>query len=386
MFSKPSLKPFNFFFDPAPHDVNCSNNLFSYLKNASQEIVPGLENSVCFNPREIGLPWSTAFPIAVHSKYWQDARIAAEDLLRRIRFGQNADQEELNERDHLLLDSAVSAPIHMFPGASSSQAKVLAKGNVFIFVHDGNGQQRTWSGKNVLYNIIIITSDHLTFEPLPEDSSAYHRQWKNQLFQEWVNECVEENINGGLQFVHGALHWAKHTLENPLRSGGEFTVWSDYVEYRNKDFLSIAVSGMLQLSTGVEVSDSEKLPLSEMYTLYMTHFSLTNDLYSYEKEVIEAEEYGTPVTNGVAVLEQILNVSGETAKSILRSILIGLEKKLDAIYNAHTKSGKLNLRQLRYARAMLEGLAGNIFYSATAGRYARVVPGSRILSWFPRFE
>lgn len=83
--------------------------------------------------------------------------------------------------------------------------------------------------------------------------------------------------------------------------------------------------------------------------------------------------------NGVSALEHILNVSSETARGIVRSIIIDVEGKLGAIYKAHLESGELNERQIRHARSMIEGLAGNLFYSSTCARYAHAVPGSRIV-------
>lgn len=101
---------------------------------------------------------------------------------------------------------------------------------------------------------------------------------------------------------------------------------------------------MLQLSSSIAVPETERKPLDEMYQLYMTHFSLTNDLYSYDKEMLEAKEEGSAIVNGVPVLARLLNVSAKTAKVILRLILIDLEDKLHLTYNAHVQSDKLNDR------------------------------------------
>lgn len=137
---------------------------------------------------------------------------------------------------------------------------------------------------------------------------------------------------------------------------------------------------MLQISTGIEISELERLPLVEMYNLYITHFCLTNDLYSYQKEVVDSGGESSGMLNGVSVLGHILRVSSETARGILRSIIIDVEGKLGAVYQAHLESGELNDQQMRHARSMIEGLAGNLFYSSTCARYAHVVPGSRIPS------
>lgn len=64
------------------------------------------------------------------------------------------------------------------------------------------------------------------------------RQWKNPVFQQWVDECVNENFTGGLLFVLGALEWAKFATENPPKTKRTFDSWSEYMEFRTLDFMS----------------------------------------------------------------------------------------------------------------------------------------------------
>jgi hypothetical protein len=135
---------------------------------------------------------------------------------------------------------------------------------------------------------------------------------------------------------------------------------------------------MLQFSCGISVPESERRPFEAMYRLFMMHLSLTNDLYSYEKERLEAEKEGVTAVNGVQVLSRFLIVPSQTAKNILRQIILDLERQLHHVYDGHVQAGKLSDRQLRYARSMLEGLSGNLFGSSTQARYARVVPGTRL--------
>ncbi|KAJ5950696.1 isoprenoid synthase domain-containing protein [Penicillium vulpinum] len=384
---KLSIKPFEYFFDPAPlNDDYASLNLFPFLEASTREAIPGLEDSNCFNPRHMGLPWSTTFPAAVQSKYWRDAQEAATELFEKIRAAAKAkgkemrDNEMTNEeisksRDALLIDTAISAPMNMFPAANANQARILAKGNIFIFIHDDDVDCQSYgTGTNVLKEALE------ELQSLPEELERYRGPWKNPLFQEWVDECAQENFEAGLEFVQGALIWAKHTLDNPPKKQEHFSSWPDYVYFRIKDFMTIGVSGMLQLSCAIKVPAPERKALDEMYRLYMMHFSLTNDLYSYEKEMLEAKEEGVAIVNGVPVIAHLLNVSRKTAKTILRMILIDLENQLHVVYNAHVQSGMLNDRQLRYARSMIEGLSGNLFYSATIGRYARAIPGSHVMN------
>lgn len=138
-----SLQPFEYIFDPVPRDREQDANPFAFLEGADKVSPPGLENSICFKPKDLGLPWPTTFPVAIESKYWRESRDAAESLMRQIRQQSRSDQldsqiePEFTERDLMLIDTASRAPGHMFPASSASQIKVLAKGNIFIFIHDG---------------------------------------------------------------------------------------------------------------------------------------------------------------------------------------------------------------------------------------------------------
>lgn len=138
-----SLQPFEYIFDPVPRDIEQDANPFPFLENADKISPPGLENSICFKPKDLGLPWPTKFPVAIESKYWRESREAAESLMRQIRQQSHTGrpghqiEPEFTERDLMLIDTASRAPGHMFPASSASQIKLLAKGNIFIFIHDG---------------------------------------------------------------------------------------------------------------------------------------------------------------------------------------------------------------------------------------------------------
>lgn len=115
-----------------------------------------------------------------------------------------------------------------------------------------------------------------------------------------------------------------------------------------------------------------------MFRQFMAHFSLTNDLYSYDKEILEVEEQEAALVNAVYVLQVLLKVSDRTSKLILRSIVLDLENQIQVSYSALLQSKTLNDRQLRYARSMIESLAGNLFHSSTLTRYAGIFPSCRL--------
>lgn len=152
--------------------------------------------------------------------------------------------------------------------------------------------------------------------------------------------------------------------------------WTEKTKYVADTGVSRFVDAALKLTCGITLSSAEMEPLTHLHQLYIMHFSLTNDLYSYPKEYKEMVEKGSALVNGVKVLQDLLGVTPPSAKVILRTILWDLETQLDQVYRELLEEGRLNDRQLRFARSMLECLAGNTFYSATTYRYASVVPNA----------
>ncbi|KAE8393003.1 isoprenoid synthase domain-containing protein [Aspergillus alliaceus] len=377
------IKPVEYIFDPAPLDTGyTSKGYFTFLEDAKSGKIRGLEESHCFDPRDMGLPWPTTFPATVQSKHWRSAEEAAKEFLGAIRSVSASKEPQsttsdyrkrLLKRDSLLIDAAASTAVNFFPAANAVRARLLAQAALLVFLHDDDADSE---GYGLESNILKEALEEL--QSLPDDPKNFQGPWKNPVFQDWVDQCVQENFGAGLQIVQGTLLWANHTLDNPPKKRVQFVSWKNYIDYRLNDFLPVGISGMLQFSCGIYVPESERAPLEAMYRLYMMHCSLTNDLYSYEKERMEAKEEDLPIVNGVEVLGDILYISSDTAKRDLRQLILELERQLHHVYIAHTRSGELNDRQLRYARAMIEGLAGSLFFSSTLARYASVIPGSHL--------
>lgn len=134
----------------------------------------------------------------------------------------------------------------------------------------------------------------------------------------------------------------------------------------------------LMMSCEIVLSATEMTPLEALKRLYMTHLSLTNYLYSYDKEAQAKREYGNPLVNGVKVLEDALSICSRLAKKVLRLILWDLEIEIDGEYGKLVASNELCGLQIRFARGTIESLAGYNFHTATEGRYARAVAGSAV--------
>lgn len=108
-----------------------------------------------------------------------------------------------------------------------------------------------------------------------------------------------------------------------------------------------------------------------MKDLLFEHFTLVNDVYSFDKEYREHVTQGTVLVNAVSVLTELYSLSDTTtAKCMLWSVIRDIENRMRAEYeDLKTSKTPLSAEQWRYIDALLECAAGNIFCSATIARY-----------------
>lgn len=127
----------------------------------------------------------------------------------------------------------------------------------------------------------------------------------------------------------------------------------------------------IRFGCGVHQTQKELAPFDEVSDLWVRHSILINDLYSYDKEVHEAETVNASIVNAVAVTEQLLSVPPSLAKNIIRTITWDMENEFHAMCEKFMHDPLLNDRQRVYVTALFDSMAGNIFHSATLSRYVR---------------
>ena len=96
---------------------------------------------------------------------------------------------------------------------------------------------------------------------------------------------------------------------------------------------------------------------------------ITNDIYTYDKELEEFKTLGAALINGVYVVEQLLSVPPDAAKRVVHEIIRDIELELYQLCQEHLQSGQCNDRQRTYIMGLVYATSGNIFFSATLGRY-----------------
>ena len=121
----------------------------------------------------------------------------------------------------------------------------------------------------------------------------------------------------------------------------------------------------------MRLSQSELIPLTELIGLYSDHISLTNDLFSFDKESSEHQTDGAILINAVAILQKCLSVGSiRAAKNMVHQMILGIEDRLGQVYqDLCCADGPLNSRQRRFVEGILESLAGHVLYSTIIRRY-----------------
>jgi hypothetical protein len=126
----------------------------------------------------------------------------------------------------------------------------------------------------------------------------------------------------------------------------------------------------IEYSTDLRLSRDDLAKMQKLAHLSTTHQFMMNDLYSYEKENCELKQGGS-VSNAVLVIQNQLNVSPLIAKSILQNMIWDIEFQMDRFWNQLRDDNEVNEQQLEYAHCLMDSAAGNVFFSATAPRYAK---------------
>lgn len=106
-----------------------------------------------------------------------------------------------------------------------------------------------------------------------------------------------------------------------------------------------------------------------LISLYSDHISLTNDLYSFDKEYSDHCRTGAVLINAVDVVRKVHRVSESLAKQLVRESILEMETEFSEEFKRLKLSGQFSEGQQRFVEALILCLVGHVFYSATSGRY-----------------
>ncbi|RLL94349.1 hypothetical protein CFD26_100604 [Aspergillus turcosus] len=345
-------------FDPVEKQSAASTrSYFSFLDPQAVANSPELRYANCIVPSSLKVPWVTSFPASLQSKYWREAEEAARDLLRTIFVTPSRNVSD--KYIEAVIEAAVSWTVNVVPTASLSRTRALARAYALIFMHDD-----------------AVESGNQFDATIPSTYNNNERH-SHTGFDMVAQEVMSEDAVQGRSFLDGMIAWG--SLPQTIQPSKAFPTLKDYLKYRIVDVGAYPVFRSVEFASDISITDQDEQALERLSSLCAKHFALSNDLYSYPKEVIAEKEHGEPLLNAVKVVQDLMNVSASLAKSILRGIILDTERQIGEEYESLLNEKSTTTTQLVYARGLIIAVAGNMFFSATSSRYAKAVEGSRLV-------
>ncbi|OGM44743.1 hypothetical protein ABOM_007409 [Aspergillus bombycis] len=333
--------------------TNRPSNLFSFLRPENVSL-PNFQHANSIVPPSLGVPWPTSFPSCFQSKYWEEmeetTRAYTQELLAQRPGSYQAKYIEA------MIDAAVSLLVNTAPMGNLTRMKVLAKLYVFFFVSD----DLVDSG-----NRVMMIPSHI--EGKEEQGPEY------TVYNMLAKEILSEDLVQGKRLLESVISWTSATQQTPPET---FPTLEDYMSYRAGDVGAYAVFRSMEFACNVSFSDADFEAVARLRSLCERHFLLTNDLYSYAKEAVAEQKHGASVLNAVRVVQRLMNISEDSAKAIVRQLIWDVERQMNEEYERLLPGAPKS--QLTCARGLIVSAAGNMFFSATCARYARVIEGSRL--------
>ncbi|KAG2025232.1 hypothetical protein GB937_002993 [Aspergillus fischeri] len=355
--NKNCIRKILYAFDPVENQSAASTrSYFSFLNPQAVANSPELRHANCIVPSSLKIPWVTSFPASLQSKYWTEAEEAARDLLRAIFVtpSQNVSEKYIEA----VIDAAVSFTVNVAPTGSLSRTRALARAYTLIFIHDD-----------------AVESGN--FDATIPNTYNNNERHSHTAFDMVAQEVMSEDTAQGRRFLDGMISWG--SLPQTIQPSKAFPTLMSYVKYRIEDVGADLVFRSVEFASDISVTDRDEQALERLSSACAKHCALSNDLYSYPKEVIAEKENGEPLLNAVKVVRDLMNVSSSSAKSILRGIILDTERQIGEEYESLVNAKGTTSSQLVYARGLIIAVAGNMFFSATSYRYAKAVDGSRLV-------
>ncbi|RMZ48228.1 hypothetical protein CA14_008577 [Aspergillus flavus] len=349
-----STRNIHYAFDPV--DNATAKQLSSPFSFLSPENIPlpVFQHANRLVPSSLGVPWPTSFPTTFQSKYWVEVeertRAYTQELLA-LRPGKY--QAKYIEA---VIDGAVSLLVNAVPMGNLTRMKSLTKLYVFFFLSDD----------------LVNSKNRVTMVPSHVDGKDEQGP-EYTVYNMLAKEILSEDFVQGKRLLESVISWISAAQHTPPET---FPTLEDYMAYRASDVGAGAVFRSMEFACDITLSNTDIEAVEHLRSLCEKHFLLTNDLYSYAKEAIAEQEHGDSVLNAVRVVQRLMNTSENSSKAIVRQVIWDVERQMNEEYERLLQDAPKS--QLTYAQGLIVCVAGNMFFSATCARYARVVEGSRL--------
>ncbi|GFF70783.1 hypothetical protein IFM53868_00397 [Aspergillus udagawae] len=366
-----SFMPISHIYDPiqTSNDSAFDRRLFAFLEATNGD---GDVNSIPLSPSVMGIPWPSKFPGCRQCKHWETAERMTKELLHAIY--QNYEQgpqddgklpvdlqktstDKRSLKENELVATAVKSTVYMFPDASPVRAGMIAQSMLLIFLHDDVVEESPVDAGSTITDAIVAPWIGT------KDKSAQHP------LHDFLNAVIDEEPILGKNLLAGAFAWIKHTKGYQSIPPTVFDSLRNYLDYRSVDIGRELLLAQAAFACNVHLSEPEMKVFDKLVGIYSDHISLTNDLYSFDKEYSDYCRTGAVLLNAVDVVRKVHRVSDSIAKQLVRESILETESEFSEEFKRLKLSGDLSDGQQRFIEALTLCLVGHIFYSATSGRY-----------------
>ncbi|KAL1849306.1 hypothetical protein Plec18167_008071 [Paecilomyces lecythidis] len=178
---------------------------------------------------------------------------------------------------------------------------------------------------------------------------------------EWIaHEQPKERFDSVTQYM--MYRWN----DSAFKYAASFQVETGYGSRANNDRW-ICACVKFSIASDVDLNDAR---LATFMHLAGNHFSLVNDLASFEKETQEFQSGEAAfVINVVDVLQRQHGIDVREAKAKAYSMQLEMENHIEEDLEQLKKRDLLSLEEWRFVNAVVVMLGGHVFYCMTASRY-----------------
>ncbi|KAL9609842.1 MAG: hypothetical protein Q9167_005409 [Letrouitia subvulpina] len=191
-----------------------------------------------------------------------------------------------------------------------------------------------------------------------EKSASGKRQIAAQIIREMMAIDSKRAIVVAKSWAEGVQHSSRREEDT------DFKTLEEYIPYRALDVGYMLWHGLITFSCAITIPDEEAEVTKELLRPALVTASLTNDLFSYEKERDDQN-----VQNAVLVVMREHNCSEERARGILKQrIRLEVAKYIQVVNDTNKRTDLLDDVK-RYIDTMQYTLSGNAAWSTQCPRY-----------------
>ncbi|KAL2856751.1 isoprenoid synthase domain-containing protein [Aspergillus pseudodeflectus] len=185
-------------------------------------------------------------------------------------------------------------------------------------------------------------------------------------------ECFRLDPMFGRQFI---LIWEAFMQSTGYARQVDFSCLDNYLTYRLGDVGARWAICMLGWGTGIHLTPDEERTIAPISDVAYAALALTNDLFSWEKELkSHLESKGqVPLVNAVHVVMASNNVTERTAKAVVKEEIRAHEEQFSLLRKQYMATTDRSQSVISWLQLLQDTMAGNMAWSLKTPRYSKTI-------------